>query len=263
MKINGRSIGGIETSFKIKQLNVMFDIGYCDISNLGIDNLFLSHTHGDHLNGLTKYLGLRELNRIKNPLKIYIYHKFSDLMNEMLNNYANLSESEWKFEIIPIFYGDLIEFRNHTVKIQKNHHRIEGCAFTVFEKRTVLKDEFKGFSFGKIKELKNNGIEINTKVLYNLLSYTGDTTREIWNISPEILYSKILIQECTYYNEERNKAFNRGHIDFSDIKENISLFNNEKILLSHYSGKYNEKEIKIYIESLQDSRFQIFHEEDF
>ena len=260
MNISGISIGGISTSIVLKNQDMVFDIGGAFPSeNCSINNLFISHPHGDHISGIFCYLGIRDLQGIKNTLKIYILEEYSEELRNSLNSFRKLSFGEWIYEIIPINIFDKILLKNnYIVKVQRNHHRIPSCAFTVFEKRKKLKSELEGKSAEEIIKIKSTGFNISDEILYNVLSFSGDTTKNFWELSPEVLESRILINECTYYKEEENKGFSRGHTDDKDFLNNIDLFKNEFILLSHYSGKYNKKEVKNIIKENFPIKFSLF-----
>ena len=58
--------------------------------------------------------------------------------------------------------------------------------------------------------------------------------------------AKVLVMECTFIDERVpvKKAREKGHIHLDEIVERAELFENEAILLTHFSARFNAAEIE-------------------
>ena len=52
--VEGYSLGGVYTTVGVPELGVLFDIGLGLRRFVGIDHLFISHAHADHIGGLAR-----------------------------------------------------------------------------------------------------------------------------------------------------------------------------------------------------------------
>ena len=70
LTVEGQSLSGISTYFRIRELDLIFDLGRCPITFIGTNHVFISHFHLDHYFGLPIYISQRWMAGIS-PGKIF------------------------------------------------------------------------------------------------------------------------------------------------------------------------------------------------
>jgi ribonuclease Z len=77
------------------------------------------------------------------------------------------------------------------------------------------------------------------------VSFTGDTQIEVLDQNPEILNSRILFFEVTYYDKAKSIEETRkwGHTHFDEMLPYIKEFKGEKLVLIHHSARYRHRDI--------------------
>jgi ribonuclease Z len=92
--------------------------------------------------------------------------------------------------------------------------------------------------------LKIRGAEVTRREEIPLLAYPGDCSPEIFEAAPELFRARVLLVECSFLGEDdRDRARKYDHIHLDDIIERASLFENEAIVLTHFSMRYRPDEI--------------------
>ena len=79
-----------------------------------------------------------------------------------------------------------------------------------------------------------------------LVCYCGDTAPAGLDNDPAVYEAKILITEVTFFRPEhrKEKIHKFGHTHIDDILERADRFQNERIILSHFSTRYHENQIR-------------------
>lgn len=185
--ISGYSRAKYSTWFYYKADNILFDAGEgvsLALKNrvYGIDHIFLSHGHGDHITGLPGFLGTRASSmgdRYK-PLSIYFPRGNSSILK--LKNYL---ESAYHFLTFPLKWveldpGDKIQLEgNRFLEAFATIHcpRELSLGYKVVEQRKKLKSEYSSLPKQKIVEVvREKGRDHITEAYdHPLLCYSGDT----------------------------------------------------------------------------------------
>lgn len=257
LTLEGFSRSTIETYVKVKELNICFDIGKCPMSLVSVPQVFISHFHGDHSMGLTYYIAHRNLARFE-PGKIYIPAATEELTRQLIHNMASLEQARRHYELIPLEPGDSFTFkRNHIMKTFATDHRIPSLGFQVVEERRKLKDEFVGLPQQEIVALKKKGVDIVSPVQIPKITYVGDSTIKVFEWSPEIMDSEILMTECTFLSDEHlEEAQNRKHIHIKELLPYLPHIKSQYIVLMHFSMRYTRGEIHHYVRKLIPPEYQ-------
>jgi len=112
------------------------------------------------------------------------------------------------------------------------------------EVRKKLVDELIGRPEDEIVALRIRGAEVTRREEIPLLAYPGDCSPEIFEAAPELFRARVLLVECSFLGEDdRDRARKYDHIHLDDIVERASLFQNEAIVLTHFSMRYRPEEI--------------------
>ena len=125
-------------------------------------------------------------------------------------------------------------------------HSQGSLGYCILEKRKKLKPEFLDLTGPQIVELKRQGVTIENPIEIPLITYLGDSqyTRTFENLD-YVANSKILIAECTFYEEEHLERAQAGkHMHVRDFARLIGELNNEHVLLIHTTQRTGMGTIK-------------------
>ena len=93
-------------------------------------------------------------------------------------------------------------------------------SFVAVEKRSKLKPEFTGLSQSELRGIKNKGTEITYTVDIPMVAYSGDTEMNPSLVSTEFCESKVVITECTFFEDEHRERAKVGkHLHVQQLKD--------------------------------------------
>lgn len=73
-----------------------------------------------------------------------------------------------------------------------------------------------------------------------MVLYTGDTDRGLLESCEAVFRAEVLLIECSFVGEgHQERAVKYRHIHIDDIAELASRFENEMIVLTHFSRRYD------------------------
>lgn len=225
-----------------------------------INDIFISHLHGDHFYGIFGVVSTFNLMGRKNPLHIYAHKNLKTIYDTM----HELTDFKTNFEVVfhPLnFDGKKLILENKKIEVYSFplKHRIETCGFLFLEKealRNMKKDVIPFFNI-PYKEIPNikkgadyiteDGKVIDNKQLttppplprsYAFCSDTAYTE----SIIPYIENVDLLYHEATYTESEKESAARRGHSTAAEAAHIAKLANAKKLVLGHFSVRYRNKE---------------------
>ena len=147
------------------------------------------------------------------------------------------------FQTIEI--GESIPIKNgYTMQMVEANHRLECYGAMITHRKNKLKAEYADRSKNEIIEAKKNGRQINNEITTDLFAYSADTDIKILEMNPTLYECKNLILECTFLeDDELDSARKTQHTHINDILEREKFFQNDKLILSHFSTRYQKKEV--------------------
>ena len=246
LTVEGQSLSGISTYFRIRELDLIFDLGRCPITFIGTNHVFISHFHLDHYFGLPIYISQRWMAGIS-PGKIFVpadgLHQISQILDQISKLDCN---SIWTYELIPVQPNDRIEFRNNLVAyVLPLTHRVTSVGYLICEVRKKLKPEFHTLSGSEIAALKKSGVTVTHQVELPKVAYLGDTSTIPMNDHPLLAESPTLISECTFIlPEDRKKAIDTMHLHLDQIVEIMPKIKSRNVVLTHLSRRYDTATIQ-------------------
>jgi ribonuclease Z len=245
LHIEGQSRAGHETWFRIRELNAAFDIGRCPDQLIGTSDIFVTHAHLDHAVGIPFYAGQRQLHRMTGG-RVYVPADAAEGMREIMTIYERITGASFdEVEVIGLAVGDVVRLgRTHEVRVHKATHRVAANAYEVIELRHRLREEFAGRDEVEIMELRRSGVSVTEEWRRSMLFYTGDTDRGILEINDTLYKSEVLMIECSFITAgHQERAAKYRHIHFDDIAAFADRFENETIVLTHFSRRYSRSQI--------------------
>ena len=141
----------------------------------------------------------------------------------------------------------------------RTRHPVPSQGYVVYGTKQKLKPAYAGLSGPEIKRLRDDGEQVTDKVEVPEVAFTGDTTGD-WIDDPanaDALRAKLLIMECTFIDDAVSKqdAERFGHTHIDDIVARADKFQNEAILLIHFSARYKAEEVRACAQGEIAARF--------
>jgi ribonuclease Z len=232
----------------------------CGIRFQKINHIFISHLHGDHYLGLVGLISTLHLLGRKNDLHLYCHNDLKQIIDIQLK----ASDTQLNFEIIYHF----LSYQKSTLIYEDNQlmvktivldHRIPCCGF-LFEEKPRLPSlkktlvEYYQLQPWQILDIKygkeiilDDGQKINPAKLIEKkhdirkYAYCSDT-RYNENIISIIKGCNLLYHEATFTEELKSRAITTFHSTAKDAAEIASKAEVKKLLLGHFSARYNSTE---------------------
>lgn len=251
LTIRGRSLGGFYTGFHVPELGVLLDAGTALRSGAAAPNLFLSHCHADHMGSLTALLGMRGLTGVKKPLRIFMPEAAEEDLTLALEHLSKVHRWPLQIEAIPMRPGDVAQVKSNLfVRAFKTMHPVPSLGYLFFRRVQKLRPEFFSLPGEKIRELRQSGADIFDHQEQLVLGYATDTLPEALDQNPDLYKVPTLIVECTFLDERKSiKASRAGcHIHMDELLQRIDRFENEHVVLMHFSQLYSPKDVRRVID---------------
>ena len=245
LEIIGYSVAGEETVVAMPQLDVCFDIGKAPDQIISINHILLTHGHMDHAAGIAYYLSHRKFCGMPAGT-ILAPQNLLQPIREIINAWGRLDGNKIPAKLVGVKPGDEYQIKpNLFARVFPTKHSNGSVGFSVIEKRKKLKPEYTGLTGPQIVELKKQGIEIDYPLEIPIVSYLGDTQYVDFSQLKYIAESKILIAECTFYEDEHSGRASAGkHMHIDDFTTLLKKMRNEHIVVTHTTLRTPMREIR-------------------
>ena len=251
--IEGVSIAGHESFYKLPGFRTLLEFGRAPEDVLGFPTVCVSHGHLDHVAGLAHYASRRRLARLPTA-RVFIPAEVRPLIEQWVEACEKLEHIDYEIEIAAVSPGDRIRLRSDLeLTVLPGRHRVPTVGYLFSEVRQKLRDEFVDRSGEEIAALRRGGVEVTRREEIPLLAYPGDCGHEIFEACPEIFRARVLLLECSFLlPEDKERAREYAHIHLDDILERAHLFENESIVLTHFSQRYRPEEIRAALTAIPE-----------
>ena len=249
-----------------KEFTCLFDCGesaqrQCMIAGINmmrIDDIFISHWHGDHCLGLTGMIDTMDFEGRTEPLRVYAPE------SRRISKILRFSGSVEKFKVIARKVPSrgtkitrLLETDRLSIVSLPVKHNLPSVCYALIEKDKVSIDLQKARRLGLpeegklYKRIKDTGEitvsgrrikleDIGTVKKGKKIVYSGDT--EICdNLRKIARDADLLIQDCTYFEEQGPDRLYE-HAAFPEIAKMVKEENVKRTVLTHISRKYADPE---------------------
>ena len=243
--VRGVSVGGVYTSLLVPELGVLLDAGIPIRSFAGVDRIFLSHGHADHASALGSLLGIRALVG-KGPPLVYLPAEIEAPVQEAIAALARLHRMKAEIHTVPHRPGDTTKLQQDLwVRAFRTHHPVPSLGYQFIRRVTKLKPEYRELPPAEIGRRRQAGEPLFDEVERLELAYCTDTLSNVLERQPSLFDSRVLILECTFIDAERSvrDAQERAHIHLEEIAAMADRFQNEALVLMHFSQAYSPAQV--------------------
>lgn len=237
-----------------------------------INNIFISHLHGDHYLGLMGLLSSMHLMGRNKPLNLYGPKGLQEIITLQLKYSDTVFNYEVNFHEVNTEKHQLIhEDELVTVHSIPLDHRISCSGFLISEKpksRRIIREAIpEDFSIRNIIRLKkgedvysdegdllykNEDVTLPPRQTFQY-AYCSDTKYNE-SIIPIIEGADMLYHESTFLEEHMDRASTTYHSTAKEAANIAKKANVGKLLLGHFSARYKD------IEPLQEEAREVFKE---
>lgn len=248
--LRGLSVAGIQTSVFARELNVLFDVGIAARSLAGAEHIFLSHGHADHCGALVTLLGMRGLMKMP-AARIFLPAEIADSTREALELFSRGQRHDFAFTLEPMTPGDERTLRpDLAVRAFRTHHTGPSLGYQFFTRVQKLKAEHLALPAREIAERRKRGDVLFDETERLLLAYATDTLASVLDATPSLLVTPVLILECSFLDERKTLEATHagGHIHLDELLERASSFDNQALVLMHFSQMYSPSEVRRILE---------------
>ena len=251
LEIEGVSIAGHESFYKVPAFRCLLEFGRAPDDVLGYATVCLTHGHLDHAAGLAHHASRRRLTGLP-PARVFAPEEAAPDLEAWLAISERLENVDYGVRVTPAVPGQSVDLRNDlAVTFLPGRHRVPTVGYLFSEVRKKLIDDLAGRSEEDITALRRGGAEVARREEIPLLAYPGDCSPEIFAAAPELFRVRVLLIECSFLGpDDRERARKYDHIHLDDIAERASLFENEAIVLTHFSMRYRPEQILHALETL-------------
>lgn len=259
LTIEGYSRAAVQTYWRIPELKLGFDMGGSPWSFMGTNTFFITHGHLDHMAALPVFVARRRMMKMEPPT-IYVPAQIHDEVFKMLDAWRRLDRGRMLCHLVPVSDGDRFELsRERVVTAFATEHTVPSIGYVVWDRRRKLKPELVGTPEDEIRERRMAGEDVTDDVEMPLVCYVGDTAPAGLDGYPPVYEARVLITEMTFFRPEhrKQKIHKFGHTHLDDILERADRFQNELIILAHFSTRYHKRQTRNAVnqklpESLKD-----------
>ena len=244
LTLRGVAQGGIQTSLRVPELKVMFDIGSSSRGGFRYDRLLLSHGHQDHAGALFYVISQRGMLG-KGPLTVHLPAEILGPMRRILAAWSEIEGFDLKVDWRPQKPGETFKIADKLYATGlRTTHRVPSLAYLIERRSRRLKEEFKGLAGAEIGRLKQEGVQITDPVITPLLCVTGDTQIEFFLNHASARRCQVLVHEVTAWDDRRSVEQMRrwGHTHVDEVIEHAEKFEGEALVLVHRSMRHTKAE---------------------
>lgn len=257
----GRSLPAV--AVQIDEIVNLFDCGEgsqkqfmkSSVSFMSIDNVFITHFHGDHFLGLLGMVQSMSFNNREKPLHIYGPKGAIRILGSALN--VGYYRPKFEIRVGELEADRTYDFGKFRISTLKNDHTVPAMSYRIEEPDMVRIDKLKADSLGipskKLEELRSNGILILDGKTYTLdqvsggirkgrrIVYTGDT-RPLESMVEFAHGVDVLIHETSTDSSLEPKVNEFGHTSARQAAEIAKKAEAGVFFLYHYSPRYESIE---------------------
>ena len=244
MQLFGESVSGIGTRIQVLELGLTFDIGSCPSGAASTANtVCVTHGHMDHIGQAAYLASIRELSGLAPPhfiIPAWLEGPFKALFaaHQGLDGGYEIPHT-----VTLINVGEKVSLgRGLALEAFQATHRIPALTYGVWRDQKHLKPEYVGRPGAELGALRKSGVAIDDVVPTLVFAFSGDTTIDVFDNNPVLYTAKTLATEVTFFGDYKPEDARKwGHIHVQELINRADKFQNEEIILTHPSARYDAK----------------------
>ncbi|MDR0270877.1 ribonuclease Z [Paenibacillus sp.] len=236
-----------------------------------LENVFITHLHGDHIFGLPGLLSSRAYQGGTTKLTIYGPPGIKEYIEVSLR--LSQSRIEYELEVIEHTGGLIFEDEDFVVESQLLDHRVDSYGYRIVEKDKPGSLDLKrlaeyglkpGPAYGRLKrgesiDLGNGETLLPSDVLGapkkgRVVTILGDT-RTCDNILKLARDADLLVHEATFMHDLKDAAYDYHHSTSIQAAEAAAKAGAKELILTHFSSRYKDLE---HLQPLLDEAQSVF-----
>ena len=224
-----------------------------------LNNIFLTHLHGDHVFGLPGLIGTLGLIQTGGSITIHTFNEGTNILSNIFNYFSRDLPFEIKFNVIEPAKGIIFENKAITVRTVPLKHRVPTVGF-IFEEKPDLRHinrsacDFHNVPIAMMKRLKEGEdyIRPDGRVIKNEILTTPPTPARVYahlsdtsfmpELADEIRGADLLMHETTYTSNYEKEAEQRGHSTARQAALLARSAGVKRLLTGHYSSRITNDE---------------------
>ena len=246
LTIEGYSRAAVQSYWRVPELKICFDLGGSPWSFMGTQTVCVTHAHLDHLAALPVYVARRRMMKMEPPT-IYLPEEAVENVQRLLQVWQRLDRGRMVCDIKGVKAGDEVELsREHLLTVFGTKHTVPSVGYVIWDRRKKLKPEYQKLTGDQIRDIRLTGTDVTHEVRKPLVCYVGDSSPDGLDGYPPVYEAQILITELTFFRPEhrKEKIHKFGHTHLDDIIERADRFQNELIILGHFSTRCHDAQMK-------------------
>lgn len=244
--VRGISLGGIYTALHVPELDVLLDVGVPPRSAASVTRLFVSHGHVDHLGALPALLGIRGLVGVREKLRVYAPAVIEDVIHDTLAAISRMHRWPLEVDLTPMQPGDEVHLHADLyARAFRTYHSLPSLGYLFFRRVNKLRPEFRDLPGPEIGRRRRAGEDLFYPLERLELAYATDTLPVVLERTPALFRVPTLILECTFLDDRKTVEAARagGHVHLDDLLPLMDRFENEAVVLMHFSQLYKPREV--------------------
>lgn len=266
LRLQGIAEGGVETNLRVPELKLMFDIGMCPPGALKYGRVMVSHGHADHLAGLHYYVSQRGMMKLPPPI-FHVPIEIVEPLERIMKAWGEIEGFDLQFELRGASPGERVRLTNELTALPlRTHHRVPSLGWVIERTTRRLDARFEGLPPDEIRRLREAGETVTHETTVPLICVTGDTKIEFFLDHEIVRRCKVLVHECTSWDDQRGVASTRewGHTHVDEWIEHAERFEGEALVLVHRSLRHTRRAAlqvvrERFPESIRDKVFVFGH----
>lgn len=223
-----------------------------------LNNIFISHLHGDHCLGLPGLLSTMALHDIEGTVTVHTFAEGAELFERIINFFCRERSYDLRFNIIKPERAVIYEDKSLSVETFPLYHRVP-CVGYIFREKPKLRHinrEMVDFykvpvaMMHSIKEGADFVLPDGTVVANERLTtpaepaysyaYCSDT---VYNplVAEAVKGVDVVYHEATYTDNDAEKARQRGHSTAGEAAKIALEAGAKKLIIGHYSKSYADE----------------------
>lgn len=246
LTIEGYSRAAVQSYWRVPELKVCFDLGGSPWAFMGTPTVCVTHAHLDHLAALPVYVARRRMMKM-DPPTIYLPEEAVENVHRLLQVWQRLDRGRMVCDIKGVKAGDEIELsREHVLTVFGTKHTVPSVGYVIWDRRKKLKPEYQKMTGDEIRDIRLAGTDVTHEVRKPLVCYVGDSAPDGLDAYPPVYEAQVLITELTFFRPEhrKDKIHKFGHTHLDDILDRANRFQNELIILGHFSTRCHDQQMK-------------------